>query len=420
MTENSYDMIIAGGGIIGSATAYSISKKFSGTQRHVKIAVIDLDLEGEFSSTLKNAGGVRATWKNRANIELCNYSIKFFERIREIIDFKQKGYYWLHNTETWNEIIKNFPLYREYGIDVQVHERKNVRDYLHFIDNLEEVDGLSVSKNAGLIDHYSLREYYRNNAKANGVDFIDRRFIEGVETRGSTVEGLVCSDVSELITKKRREGIAALLKGEANLRENNRIYYKCEILVNATGAWADSIPGLYEKNAEMVKPRRRQLEVISCKELDLNNFGMVIDTSDVYFHKEGEYILVGYSDPDEPYGANFEFDYYGLQEDSKFIERIWEPLWRRSKKFEKMKFIRGWSGLYGETPDRSGYLGRVEGFENVYESCAHTGRGLMISYGAGEALADLILKGKYREELKNAADLARQRPNGPLYEQLHL
>ena len=42
------------------------------------------------------------------------------------------------------------------------------------------------------------------------------------------------------------------------------------------------------------------------------------------------------------------------------------------------------------------FLGKVPGLENVFEIVAHTGRGVMISYAAGEALTDLIIDGKFR------------------------
>jgi hypothetical protein len=44
----------------------------------------------------------------------------------------------------------------------------------------------------------------------------------------------------------------------------------------------------------------------------------------------------------------------------------------------------------------------------------------MISYGAATALADLVLEGKIRGELTNATDLSRARPQGDLFEGLHL
>jgi sarcosine oxidase subunit beta len=160
--------------------------------------------------------------------------------------------------------------------------------------------------------------------------------------------------------------------------------------------------------------------VIKCPEVDLSSYGILIDTSAVYFHKDAENILAGYSNMDEPYGYNLEYGFGGLEEDSPFVRHIWLPLYQRISKFERVKFLRGWAGLYAETPDRSGYLGKVPGFKNIYECGAHTGRGLMISYGAGTALSDLLLEGKFREELKHAKDLSRERPSGDLFEELHL
>lgn len=160
--------------------------------------------------------------------------------------------------------------------------------------------------------------------------------------------------------------------------------------------------------------------VLSCPDVDLSRYGMLIDTSDIYFHQEAANILAGYSNMDEPYGYNFEFSFGGMSEESPFAKHIWRPLWKRISGFEKVKFVRGWAGMYAETPDRSGYLGKVPGLDNVYECEAHTGRGLMISYGAGTALADLFVDGRFREELKHSEDLSRERKSGPLYEDLHL
>jgi len=88
--------------------------------------------------------------------------------------------------------------------------------------------------------------------------------------------------------------------------------------------------------------------------------------------------------------------------------------------FERLKFIRGWAGIYGETPDKSGFMGKVTGLDNVYECAGHTGRGIMISYGLAEALTDMLIDGRIRDQLTHAAELDRRRPSGPLMEQLHL
>jgi len=254
------------------------------------------------------------------------------------------------------------------------------------------------------------------------VQFFDRIYVNEMALEYSKVTEVMAYDLkkainegvddSELIKKSLVEGFIGSPK--------DIVGFKCGVLINTAGAWASVISGLYGLNDQLIKPRRRQMVVINCPGLDLSEYGMIIDTSDIYFHREGENILAGYSNMDEPYGFNFEFSFGGMDEESTFVKYIWPPLWNRISKFEKVKLLRGWAGIYAETPDRSGYLGKIRGLSNVYECVAHTGRGLMISYGAAVALSDLILDSKFRKELRHAEDLERERPSGDLFEELHL
>ena len=420
MADYSFDYLFIGGGILGSAGACALSKKLQESDRDVSIGVIDPDMEGEHSSTLKNAGGVRATWRNRSNIELSKYSIDFFETISSEIQFRKLGYYWMHAERSWEEVNKNYPLYKEYGLPTELHPPEHIPKLLPFVDNLDEVRGLSISRHAGLIDHYSLREYYRREAKGRGVKFIDRCCVKEMALNNNSVTEIRAYDLKNISGTEFDKTVQDILVEGVIHSTADTMSIKCGVLINTSGAWAGRISEMYGFTDTDVKPRRRQMVVLDCPKLDLSSFGMIIDTSDIYFHKEGQNILAGYSNMDEPYGYNFEFSFGGTGEDSPFVKYIWKPLWKRIGGFERVKFIRGWAGIYAETPDRSGYLGKVPGTDNVYECLAHTGRGLMISHGAATALADLILDGEFREELKHAADLSRLRPAGSQFEGLHL
>ena len=420
--ERSFDFLFVGAGILGSSAAYALSMELERRGKRASIGVLDLDLEGEHSSTLKNAGGVRATWRSKANIELCKYSIDFFETISEIIQFREFGYYWMHGSESWKEVNENHPLYVEYGLPVELHGPEDIKRIIPLVTNIEGVAGLSISRKAGLIDHYSLREYYRGSAKARGVKFINGFFVNGVKVEDGRASAVTAYDLGGPGKGTDGYGDAAreiLTKGAPD-KDLPVVEFKCGTLINTAGAWAPVVSRLYGFEDDAIKPRRRQMVVIDAPDVDLSAYGMVIDTSDVYFHQEGTGILAGYSNMDEPTGYNLDFSFGGMSEESRFVKYIWEPLYSRMNKFEKVRLVRGWAGIYAETPDRSGYLGKVPGYENVYECAGHTGRGLMISYGAGVALADIILDGKPRGELKHAADLSRERKSGPLYEGLHL
>lgn len=422
MSDYTFDFLFIGAGILGSSGAYALSKKLGESGRKASIGVIDIDTEGEHSSTLKNAGGVRATWRNRANIELCKYSIDFYESIAEIIQFRELGYFWMHGGRSWDEIKENHPLYEEYGLPVELHPPENIPAILPFVDNLEGIEGLSISRKAGLIDHYSLREFYRGAARKNGVRFFDRCYAEGITVEGGRAKTVTAYDLKALDKDRARleEKVRQILEKDDIGDDLPRVTFKCGTLINTAGAWAPRVSELYGFKDEGIKPRRRQMVVLDCPDVDLSPYGMLIDTSDIYFHQYGAHILAGYSNMDEPYGYNFEFSFGGMSEESPFVKHFWQPLWKRISRFERVKFIRGWAGMYAETPDRSGYLGKIPGLDNVFECEAHTGRGLMISYGAGTALADLLVAGRFREELRHAEDLSRERKSGPLFEGLHL
>ena len=140
---------------------------------------------------------------------------------------------------------------------------------------------------------------------------------------------------------------------------------------------------------------------------------MIVDNSGVYFHNEGAHILAGYSPPDTPPGHHFNYDGEPI-----FLEEIWPRMYARMSSCERLKHVTGWAGLYEVSPDRSAIVGQAA--PRVYEAHSFSGRGVMQSYGAGQALADLIAYGAYREF--DATVLSRERfdRNELVLEHLHI
>lgn len=375
-----YDILIIGGGIIGSSIAMSLSDKKRG-----RIAIIDPDLSGIFSSSENNAGGVRATWWDEVNILLSLYSINFFEKIAGEVGFRQAGYLWLHGTDTWRRAEAMITFQSRFGLNIETLSPADLPRRAPEINNISDIAGATFSPKDGLINPNLLRNYYRRAAAENGVEFLDRFFVKRTILEKKRVKGVECIRLVD-----PDEDVLEELLSKGGLDGNYTTeMYGCDILINAAGAWAPIVAQMYDSSVPS-HPVRRQVSVTHSPDVDLSQYGMIVDTTGLYFHPEADNILAGYSIPDEPAGYNFKYDGYDF-----FLKEIWPRLYNRMSRLERLRHIRGWAGLYEVSEDKSAIIGKVSGLDNIYEVHSFSGRGVMQSYAAGLALAELIIDGRY-------------------------
>ena len=93
--EDRANILIVGGGIVGSGIAWALARRGVSD-----VVVVDLDLAGVYASSELNAGGARATWWQPVNIESCQATLEFFAEHREAFSFRQDGYLWLYADPT--------------------------------------------------------------------------------------------------------------------------------------------------------------------------------------------------------------------------------------------------------------------------------------------------------------------------------
>jgi FAD-dependent oxidoreductase domain-containing protein 1 len=394
------DILIIGAGVLGSSTAWQLAKLGAG-----EITVIDLDLAGTYSSSELNAGGCRATWWHPVNVEISWLSMKFYEGIASELQFFQKGYLFLYNQTKWKIAQQKKTLYESLKVPVHYLDLADIQKFIPEFENHKGIAGATYSPKDGLIDPHLVREYYRVHAKELGVHFLDHCYVQGIRAQNKLVEEVVVLRNDSKLGEETLEEI--LMTHQIQAPEQwSQESFRPKLLINCTGAWLPITSQLYGRPAP-IKPVRRQISLFSTHEEDLSDRGMIVDTSGLYMHPEGSHtglVLSGYSNRDEKPGYHFNYD-----GESFFDRKIWLRLYRRGNRrhFESIKHVRGWAGLYAVGPDRSAILWRVEGFDNLYELGAATGRGVMQSYALGLALAELIVKG--RPEIFDASVLSGNR-----------
>jgi len=426
-------VLIVGGGIIGSAVAFALAHR--GIE---DIVVVDLDLAGLYASSELNAGGARATWWQPVNIATCVATLDFFRTHRSHFAFRECGYLWLFDDEElFARARAKMAVQNGFDLGVESLTVADVAARFPLLDrHLDELVGATFSPRDGLINPNAVRQWYRSEAENRGVRFFNRHYVAGVTTQTSVGPGP--ESTSGTLRRVASVDVCGVAKGDAtddsgmlheiltthSLRpayvvEEMRI--ACDVVVNCLGAWSPLFSAKIGVT-DFAEPVRRQIALVDVQTPNgpdgdpFQGLGMVVDSSDLYFHPEGSHVLAGYSIPDEAPG--FDFSYDG---DSFFEDHIWPRLAHRSSTFERCGHVRGWSGLYAVTPDRSGIAGAVRGFSNLFEAHSFTGRGVMQSYGVACALAELIDRGRTEQGL--LAALSRDRFTDParwVVEDLHI
>ena len=366
--------VILGAGIIGSAIAYELSRR-----NIASLAVLDADLEGSLSSSEPNAGGVRHLWNQPINRELSRLSIDFFSRHATELGFQKSGYLWLFSKEKESAANQLHQSVTAQGLSYEKLFPDEIKKKYPFLDKLDDVSLALFGSKDGLINSNALKQFFQKEAKKKACEFWDGTWVEKIEKKGNGYQ----------VFYRKVSKDQALQQLESPQFSNSKLEsIEADFVVLALGAW--SKPFFSEIQLKSYStPVRRQICFFKSEQFDMSPYGMVVDTSGVYFHPEGGNILAGFVVKEESEGFKFHMD-------PDFFENyIWPPLFERSSFMERLKPLNGWGGLYSYTTDTTGILGSIKDYPNLYEAHSFTGHGLMQSYGAAVCLSDLILNGKF-------------------------
>lgn len=382
------DTLIIGAGLIGSSVAAQLGR-LSGGSVSGAVRVLDMDLEGALSSSELNAGGVRGTFNSRPNILMSKLSLEYYDSVKDDVGYKACGYLWLVPPDKRVDTLKSQALQRACGWQVENFGPEDLKDRAPFIDKLEGIDFCSFAPKDGLINPNLLKLHYRKQAYHSGVEFEDRALVIGAQLDpiSEYPVKLKVARWSRPMTPDQKYSLATVQSIPADKVE----VWECKRVVNCAGAWAPRI-AKFLGVACPSKPIRRQVCIFDCRDVDLSSYGMIVDTSGVYFHPEATNGLAGYANVGEPEGYRFEYD-----GEIFFQEFIWPKLYERSSAFERLKHLTGWAGLYEVSPDHSAVIGEVKGSDGrIFEAHSFSGHGAMHSYAAGLGLAEKMILGSYR------------------------
>lgn len=370
MTTGSYEVVIVGGGVIGSAVAFFLASDpaFRG-----RVAVVEKDPSYQSGATGRSAGSIRQQFSTPENVAISRYGAAFLKRLPEHLavngevpdlQFQEKGYLFLAGPAGAEILRANHAVQRAGGAAVALLEPDELRARFPWL----RVDDLSAGSlglaDEGWFDPFALLQAFRAKARSLGVDYL-------------------ADEVTGLELAPGRVAAARLASG-------GRL--ACGWLVNAAGVRGRQVAAMAGV-ALPVSGRKRCVFVFDCREA-LPGCPLVIDPSGLYFRPEGSGFICGISpgegEPD-PESEDFEVEH------ALFEERLWPLLAERVPAFEAIKPTGAWAGHYDvNTYDHNAVLGPHPEIANLLFANGFSGHGLQQSPAVGRGLAEWIVQGGWQ------------------------
>jgi sarcosine oxidase subunit beta len=342
---------------MGASTAYHLAL------RGCKDVVL-LERETFFGqgATGRCAGGIRYQFSTEINVRLSQLSLPMLERFQEEldqpIDLRWVGYLMLASSdENQAEFQRNIALQNRLGIDSEWLPARDAAAMVPLI-NSDGILGASWHAGDGLADPNCVVQGYVSGARRLGARLIGDAEVIGIRVASGKVAGVETP------------------QGLISTRQ----------VVNAAGPWAGALGEMAGLEIPVL-PVRRQIVATAPLPQVPPDFPFVIDfAQSLYFHREGEGILTGMSNPDESPGL------------SQAVDSEWELVhleaaMERMPLLEEASLLSRWAGLYEVTPDAHPILGRVPELEGFYCINGFSGHGFMHGPVCGLLLAEEILDG---------------------------
>ena len=373
MKHTSYDVVIVGGAMYGSALSWWLTQMdgFDG-----KVLVVERDPTYEFCSTSHTNSCIRQQFSNRTNIQVSQFGAEFINNFRDFmggdtevphLPLQSYGYMYLADNAEFAADLKDAQqIQASLGAGTKHMTRDEIAaDYpFYMLDDI--VAGNHNLVNEGYFDGGTMFDWFKRMGRRNGVEY-------------------VADEVVAMTLNNAKTGVDSVtMKSGAVV--------SCGTVVNCSGPRANDTANMAGIDLP-IRPRKRYTFIFDAAHPLDRDLPLTIDPSGVHMRSEGKYYLAGCPPDVDPDVApdDFGFDH------SLWMEKVWPIVATRVPAFEQVKIINEWVGHYAfNTFDQNAILGRHTKVENFVMLNGFSGHGLQQAPAMARGIAELVAHGEYR------------------------
>jgi len=385
--SKSFDIIIIGGGIMGCCSAYELSG------RGLRVALFDKKRIGEGPTGVSSAI-IRQHYSNVLTARMAKYSLRVFQDFEERVGgesgFTQAGFVVMVEDKDRAGLEANVALQRQLGINTELMPSEMLKELAPNIVS-DDLVAVAYEPESGYADPYLTVNAYAQAARRRGAVIYQDEEVTRILHQGEKVIGVEAT-------------------GEI---------YHAETVLNATGAWANSVANL---GGAVVPIDSCRVQVAffrrpSGQEAPHPVIADFINAT--YFRPEtGNLTLVGLIDPAEA-AAIVNPDDFRQYLDDDFILAAGERLVRRYPAMEMSESTGGYASLYAITPDWHPIVDEITQGSGFYICGGFSGHGFKLGPAVGVMVADVLTgvsEPQFDPKLFRLARFAEGRPVSGQYE----
>jgi glycine/D-amino acid oxidase-like deaminating enzyme len=366
-----YDVVVIGGGVVGSATAWHLLAEAPG----LRVAVVEPDATYAGAASSTASGGIRQLFSRPENVQMSRYTHEILDNWNEWsppagtadpdevpdIGWHPNGYLFITERELSDRLRADFEQQTSLGVEAQWLEPHEVAQRYPLLAT-EDLGPAVLSPRDGWLDPATfLRGMVRRSRRLGAVYVRDRAV--------------------DFETSRRRIKLVVLESGHA---------LRADHVVNVAGVWGPGLSAVLGLDLP-VEPMRRFDHYVETQQ-DFATYPFVKDPKGLAIRPEGAGLTAAIVDFSTAAGWDLSID------TSWFDTVVWPALVERVPAADRVRLVSTWSGHYDQNRlDGNMILDRWDAeLDNYYFATGFSGHGLMHAPAVGRALSELILHGSFQ------------------------